>query len=112
MQRVPAHCTMKILRPFRGIEGSGGLPVSPPYGSRCLHVSRHTCLHPRLLAVALNWGEPILSFFSGSWSFFSPSFLTLIPGRVMEYLFPIFAAVPLAKIEPHFPPYCLRASRV
>jgi nucleobase:cation symporter-1, NCS1 family len=60
MQRVAARCTTKILRPFRGIDGRGGLPVSQPYGSRSLHVSRHTCFLWWAYRSARGFG-PILS---------------------------------------------------
>src|SRR5258708_37645628 len=108
MQRVPVHCTMKISRPFRGIEGSGGLPVSQPYGSRCLHVSRHTCLPPRLLAVGWIWGEAFFSFFLGTWFFFFPLFCTLPPVHRIETQFRFCCALSFGQMAPNLPPYFSR----
>src|SRR5260221_14677022 len=98
MQRVPAHCTMKILRPFRGIDGSGGLPVSPPYGSRWLHVSRHTGLHPRLLAVDGNWVEAILPVFSAHYLLLFPRCSTPPPRPLMGPLFLVSATPPFGHL--------------
>jgi hypothetical protein len=48
----PSDTDFRAIEPLRKLLQKKIGPVSQPYGSRCLHVSRHTCSHPRLLAVA------------------------------------------------------------
>src|SRR6202035_2617776 len=45
MQRVPVHCTMKISRPFRGIEGSGACEFRSLMDlDVCMYPDIHACI--------------------------------------------------------------------